>query len=434
MKTSPLRYGLGMLGLTIPTQAFAAYLVFFYVDTLGLAVGLAAVARTIYAIWDAVNDPMFGYLSDRTRTKLGRRRPWLLFTLPFYLVTFTLVFWVPGAFREGAALFWYFLVVTVIFETFASIQWTNYSSLFPELFGALSERSRASAIKQALQITGLIIGIALTPLVYQQIGFGWMGVTYGLIAATIMLISFTGCRENPAASEAEPLGMLDAFRTTLKDRPFWTYALANTMVQFSFGILTTGMPFFAKYSLGLGDMETSALFASIFAVAMPTVAIWSKLARKWGGKRAWVTANGLLALAALPLAIVPNLASTLLAGAFLGLGMSGNLVLSDIMLADIIDRDALRTSRRREGVYYSVNGFISRASSALNGLTFALLGVLFGYVSGDNPGPAAGTAFRFLMSAVPFVAFTIAFLVARTFPFAVKEGALDQPTLSAVAK
>lgn len=434
MRTTPLRYGLGMLGLTIPTQAFTAYLLFYYVDTLGLAIGLATIARTIYAIWDSVNDPIFGYLSDRTRTKLGRRRPWLLYTLPFYLATFTLIFWVPGPFREGTTLFWYFLLVTVIFETFATIQWTNYGALFPELFGDLSGRSRASAVKQAMQITGLIIGIALTPLVYQQIGFAWMGVTYGVIAVVLMLISYMSCKEDPTASDGEPLGLIESFRTTLQNRPFWIYALANTMVQFSFGILTAGMPFYAKYTLGLGEAATSALFASIFAVAMPTVALWSRLTRKWGGRRAWVTANGLLALAVLPLAFVNTLPAVLLTGAFVGLGMSGNLVLSEIILSDIIDRDAIETARRREGMYYSVNGFISRASSALNAATFALLGLLFGYVSGIEPGPTPGVAFRFLMSAVPFVAFAISFLIARTFPFAVKEGAPDQPTLAAAAE
>ena len=85
-KNSPIVYGLGTLGLTSTAQAFSGYYLFFYVDVLGLAVTLAAIVNVVYAIWDAVNDPLVGYLSDNTRTRWGRRRPWLLVGLPFYVV------------------------------------------------------------------------------------------------------------------------------------------------------------------------------------------------------------------------------------------------------------------------------------------------------------------------------------------------------------
>ncbi len=98
-RNSPIVYGIGTMALMIMTQAFSGYYMFYYVDVLGLAVTLAAVVNVIYAIWDAVNDPLMGYISDNTRTRWGRRRPWLLAGLPFYLLVMVLFFSVPEPFR-----------------------------------------------------------------------------------------------------------------------------------------------------------------------------------------------------------------------------------------------------------------------------------------------------------------------------------------------
>jgi GPH family glycoside/pentoside/hexuronide:cation symporter len=111
---SPVVYGLGFFGLASTTQALAGYYLFFYVDVLGLYVALAASINVVYAIWDAVNDPLAGYLSDNTRSRWGRRRPWLLAGLPFYLILFVLIYAVPAAFRQGNAMFWYALIVVFL--------------------------------------------------------------------------------------------------------------------------------------------------------------------------------------------------------------------------------------------------------------------------------------------------------------------------------
>jgi hypothetical protein len=135
-QNSAVVYGLGFFGLSTTTQALAGLYLFFYVDVLGLAVALAAVINIIYAIWDAVNDPLVGYLSDNTRSRWGRRRPWLLAGLPFYLLLFVLIYAVPGVFRQGDALFWYALVVIFLFEAASTVMNTNYQALFPDWYRA----------------------------------------------------------------------------------------------------------------------------------------------------------------------------------------------------------------------------------------------------------------------------------------------------------
>lgn len=416
-------YAMGMLGIAIPVMAFENHIIFLYVDELGLALGLAGLARSINSVWNAVNDPIFGYLSDKTRTRWGRRRPWMMVGLPLFLASFILGFWVPGPFQSGMRLFAYFLAVLILQETFATVMWTNYSSLFPELFKGHGERSRAAALKHGFQLVAMVVGIALVPLIKGMLGIIGMVILFSAISALLVPISVNGCPEDPAASEAEPLGLVDSFRQTLVDKAFWLYALAATMTQFTFGLMGAGMAFYAKYTLGLSAAMTTVLFAAVFLIAIPTVALWSRLSRRWGGKRAWQAALATLVVASVLLALGSNLWTGLVGGAAFGLGMSGVLVAGEVILAWVIDQDAQRTGRRREGVYYAVNGFVTRISGALQGVAFGLLPILFGFVSGDQPGPMAHHAFRFFMSAYPFLACAIALLIAGFFPSEVREAA-----------
>ena len=151
------------------------------------------------------------------------------------------------------------------------------------------------------------------------------------------------------------------------------------------------------------------------------VALWSRLARSWGGKRAWLTAIGILAGSGVGLYLARDLWTGMLAGAIFGLGFSGVLVVGEVVQAHIIDRDAERTGRHREGIYYSVNGFVTRISGALQGFAFGSLSLLYGYRSGDIPGSDPGAAFRFLMGVFPLVAVGGAFLIARLFPWEVRQ-------------
>ncbi|RTG96845.1 MFS transporter, partial [Thermus scotoductus] len=100
---------------------------------------------------------------------------------------------------------------------------------------------------------------------------------------------------------------------------------------------------------------------------------------------------------------------------------AGVRVTGEVVMAKVIDLDAERTGTRREGAYYSLVGLFGRASGALVGLSFALLGPLFGYVSGENPGPNPGLAFRFLVAVIPGVAILLAYFLAALFPHEIKE-------------
>ncbi|GMQ55782.1 MFS transporter [Vallitalea sediminicola] len=408
---STLRYSLGILGLQIPSQAFTVFLLYYYVDTLNLAVGLAALGRGIFSVWDAVDNILFGYLSDNTRTKWGRRKPWIIGALPFYIIFFIMVFSTPAGFTEGNKLFWYFTIIIFLYETFATILWGNYGALFPELFRKSSLRAKASGFKQVFAIIGTIIGMAVTPIIYKSIGFTMMAVIYGIIGALILLYSILGSHEDKTLINTPKIPFVKAFKETLSNKLFWIYSIAYTFIQFVFGLLIAALPFYAEYSLGLDSNETSLLMASIFIIAIPAVIIWTKLVKKIGASKTWLIGVAVIGITVIPLGFSYNFTTGIISGMLLGIGYCSVLISGEVITSEIIDKDAEKTGSRREAIYLSVYGFIIRISGVFQSIAFALIGVFYGYVNGDNPGPNPAGAFRFLMSVIPFVSLVIAFFI-----------------------
>lgn len=413
------RYASGQLGLTLVSESFGTYLAFFYLEKLGLSAAFYALARTIYAFWDAVNDPLLGHLSDRTKTPWGRRRPWLLWGIPFFLLAYVLVFWVPEWARDPGVLPYYFAGAIVLYETLATVVWTNYGALFPEVFRSLKERAQAAALRRGTEIFGLILGIALAPVVYARLGFLGMALLFAGVAFLAFWVFLKGVEEDPKAESG--LSLFQSFRLVLANRAFWVAASVLFLFEFGRTVIQTGMAFYAKHSLGLPEAATAFLFAAVFLVALPSVFLWGWLARALGGKRAWRLAHLLMGLAAFLLFLPQALLPALLVGALVGVGFAGVRVTGEVVMAKVIDLDAERTGTRREGAYYSLVSLMGRLSGAMVGLAFALLGPLFGYVSGENPGPNPGLAFRFLVSVVPGVAILLAYGLAALFPHEVRE-------------
>jgi GPH family glycoside/pentoside/hexuronide:cation symporter len=413
---SPVMFGLGRMGLDLMLPAFAAYFTFYYVDVLGLAVPLAATINTIYAIWDAVNDPLLGYLSDNTRTHWGRRRPWLVGGLPFLLIFLVMGYAVPESFRQGSKLFVYALGATFLFETAATVIFVNYQALFPELFRDLKARARASTLLHGFGMVGELIGLALTPIVYTQFGFVGMAILYAIVGGSLLFMAILRSTEDQSIQETPTVNPFTAFRGVLKDRLFWQVTLVATAGWFTTGIYTLATPFYAKYSLKAAPEAPSYIFGTVFIVAIAVITLWGKVVRRRGIRPTWILALGVMALSTVVLGLAPGMTVAVIGAAVAGAGLGGVKVCREMMLASLVDRSAERSGRRNEGIYYSLNRLLGRLSRVLEALALLLLGLLFGYVSGDNPGPNPEAAFRFLMSVFPFVCLLLAIWLAYLLP------------------
>jgi GPH family glycoside/pentoside/hexuronide:cation symporter len=148
-------------------------------------------------------------------------------------------------------------------------------------------------------------------------------------------------------------------------------------------------------------------------VAIASVWLWNRCIRAIGVKRTWLWAVVIMLCSALALGLAPNLAVGLIGAALAGLGLGGIKVCREMIVATMVDRCLARTGHRREGAYYSLLRVFGKLSKVLEAGALALLGVLFGYVSGTEPGPNPGNAFRFLIGAFPFVVVILALVLSR---------------------
>ena len=416
-ENSPVAYGLGSFGMESLYIVFAGFYMFYYIDELGLAVAMAAIINVIYGIWDAVDDPVVGFLSDNTRTRWGRRRPWLLAGLPFYVGFLILVYAVPVPFQHGKALFWYALVVFLLFEAARTVMSVNYAALFPELFKGLRERARASSYYGGLATLGELLGFTIPPFIYATLGFVPMAIGFAGVAGVALFLGVIRNTEDPQAMNAPPLGLKDAFGGVLKDRPFLWFSIAVAFLIFTTGAYTLGTPFWVKYTLRASPQVTSLIFALVFITAILSVPIWGRLVRILGIKRTWLWTVAVMSASAIIIGIASNLVVGAIGAAVAGASLGGLKVCREIIIANFVDRNLERTGHRREGIYYGLLRVTGKLSKLLESLALVLLGLLFGYVSGENPGPQPENAFRFLMSVFPLVFTIIAWLIASRLSF-----------------
>lgn len=389
--------------MALPTHAVGSFLVFFYTDQLGLAATWVALARSINSVWDTLNDPLFGYLSDRTRHVRGRRWPWLWFGLPLYVLCSLPLWWVPQE-LQGPGLFIYFLFFLLLFEALASLVYLNFNALFPALYPEEDTRVRANALRRAAGLLGLLAVTSLSPLLYSQLGFGGMSLIWAGVAGFGLWSFFAHLREPAGVPPTIYAGFWANLLDTLKNPDFRLMLAAVALTQTALGLLMLGFPFFARYALGLPGAQTGVIFAAVFGMALVCAFTWPAITRRLGARQSWQLAMGIFVLALVPLWLLDSLAWVLAIALPLGFALSGVVVLQDVVLAEVIDRDAVRSGLRREGAFYGTAAVLVRLSGVMQNLILASLTPLFGYVSGDQPGPAPETAFRFLMAGPPVLA------------------------------
>ncbi|RLP75294.1 MFS transporter [Mycetocola tolaasinivorans] len=424
-------FGAGNFSAQLMLQTFATLAVFYYVDTLGADPRLIAIAMAVHGVFNALLNPLFGYLSDRTKSRWGRRIPWIMFGAVPLAAAFTLV-WIPFA-TTPVGLFWNFLVIVLIYDILFVLVVLNYGSLFPEMFRSTQERARGSAWRQLFAIVGLILGVALGPVLYGALGWAGMGIVLGALVLLGFVIALSGSVER-AQDIPEPIGFGRALRATLTNRVFLVYVSASFLIQLAIALMQAAMPFFTKYVIGDTDPgAVSLILGTMFVVAIPMVYVWSAFIRRFGSKPAILATVAIFILGLAPFLLLSGMPAAIGTAALVGVAIAGVLVLLDILLAEIIDIDAERVGQRREGMYLGVNGFIVRWSVTVQAVAFGLILPWSGYNQAAPVQPeSVAVGVRALMSGLPIAALAIAFVILLAYPHR-RPTAVTPETLAEVA-
>ncbi|HVN67074.1 MAG TPA: MFS transporter [Candidatus Sulfotelmatobacter sp.] len=417
-----LAYSFGGLAQALSFQIFSTYVIFFYVDVMKLSPYLAGIGIMIYGVWNAVNDPLFGFLSDRTRSRWGRRIPYIAAgAVPLGLVYWLL--WVPP-FRgldQTTLLFVYFVVMICLFDGFYSLAIINWQALFPEMFSGVKERAQVNSYRQVFAMLGLLIGVLVPPLIYNSLGWGWMGAIFGLIVTLVLLIVLWGSHEPHGYDADRPLAFWPALKATLKNGSFLTFVAANLFIQYAFITILATMPFFAKYVLKVGPEWTAVILATAFLTMIPMFFVWRRLTVRFGEKQCLMAATVLLAVALAPLFYVSDLPLVLALAVLIGAALAGFLQIIDILIADIIDEDETNSGVRREGAFFGMNAFLCRFAIGLEALSMSSVFILTGYNPYIYTQPREFQfGLRCLLAGLPIAALALAVLIFLFYPLAGK--------------
>jgi GPH family glycoside/pentoside/hexuronide:cation symporter len=318
----------------------------------------------------------------------------------------------PALLGGGAALAVYFTVFLMLTETANTITSVNYHSLLPELFRETQSRNRANALRQALQLVGMILSVSLVPMIAGALDYRLTALLLGLLGGGIIVYSVLGCRERKDFSETPQPKLTASLAAMAANRNFWPVAIAHFFYQGTVGLLLAGIPFYIKYSLGLPGSMATFLSAAVFVSAIPSMILWYKLINRFGALRVWRCALLWLFLALIPFYFAGHIAVACALGVFIGIGIAGITANLDMINSELIEDDAARYGLRREATFFAGISFITRLSGLVRSGVFMLLFVLFGFESAENPGLRPADAARFMM--IIFPALLMAFSAAAS--------------------
>nr|MDO8087349.1 MFS transporter [Candidatus Sigynarchaeum springense] len=446
VSTEPTRretamYGFGEMTDQMSHQAFQFLVFTFYYAVVRININLIALGFIVFAIWDSINDPLLGPISDRTTTRIGRRRFWIVVSIvPFGIVNL-LLFMAPIA-ADPMVKFSYMLVVIMVYDLFYTIFSTNHLALFPEMFKTEQKRSKANAIKNTMTIVGVLIGFVLptviissltpevdTPEEYSKVA--GMYVNTGILLCVLViafgfLFAGLGIKEDPARltkpQEMPPL--LSSIKQTLKNKTFVIFVLANLAKWYVFKLMTTIVPLYGIQVLGIteGSFLLSLLLLVAFLSAAALFPLCRKLGLKVGMRNGMMITTLVWIFALIPFLFLDNQPYVaMICMAISGIGLSGALYYVDILIASIVDEDEVLHGKRREGSIYGVNALINRYSTILVFVVIAMTLTGYGwenFLAEPTAELAAGLQIGLKLLMVPFsiIGLVVVLVLLKLFP------------------
>jgi len=443
-----LVYGLGAFVNNLLAAASGGMMIVLNLG-LGMNPALVGLLGALPRLWDAFIDPVMGYISDNTRTRWGRRRPYIFVGAIAVGIVFALLWQLPPG-KSESFYFWYFLLGSLLFYLAYTVFAAPWVGLGYELTPDYHERTRLMGVQNFIgQLAYVIAPWFLLIMQSERLfdgmvdGAAGLAIVIGICVMAIGVLPAIFLRERVtvvAATESVAAekraggsslmgsiaGFLHGFKVTLKSRPFLNLCAATFLVFNGFILISSLQSYVIIYYVFGGDMVRGAEFAGYAGTAgaiasFCVIVIVTWLGTRLGKKRTFYVAIGIsmLGYAMKWVCYDPELPWLLLLPApFLAFGLGGLFTLIPSMIADVVDLDELQTRERREGMYGAVFWWVIKLgmAAALAGGGFLLNATGFDVALAGNQSAQAIFLMRLFDSAVPFVASGLAIWAIAKFP------------------
>jgi len=428
-----IKFAFGGIGFNMSAGMFAAWLTNFYIKVVQINPILWSMAWIAYFGWNALNDPLIGYLGDRTRTRFGRRVPWLMVATPLISISFLMLFFPPNLdpnleSSQWVYFFW-LLVSLLLYDTFYTIIGILQNALVAELSILPQERGKAGLFWAIGTLSGQLITFIVPffliinedPYSQNLPIFQSLVVIFAIIGVLSLAFMSFGIKEKKEFMYAEEdrLGFWQSIKTTVVNKSFIFYTLFTFMLVFVHSTVYSQVSFYVQDVLQISSdniLSSLPIFAFVISnfLGYPIGLLFN---RKYGGKKAIIYLSISAISGLIVLTFVSDFIFSIILLFYIGIGYAGVGLLSPILMADIIDEDELKTGKRREGAYFGSTALFTKPSQSIAAALTGLIFVMTGYDQGAvTQSIIAQFGIKLNIGLIPALVLLLGILILTKFP------------------
>lgn len=409
---------------TLQGLAGSAVLTYYFTRWRGLDAGLAAVVWLIFGLWNAINDPLFGYISDRTRSRLGRRIPYIRYGAPIFALSF-IASWIdwPGSHSDQTLMFIQMLLLLFVFDALYTAIATSIYIMPYEMAVSNKARSGIYLWKILFMVFSTAVPLVLIPIIQPGPGqdaanFRWIMTAFGVGMGAVVFASTFFYHEKHFQQEEEQFSFLRSIKACFTNYAFIIFeVLSFTVIYVQTGLMQGVLYYFDELKV-----PAVSLYIALAVGVVVGVIVWVKGREAWGVKKSMQLMTLFFAMGCFLIVLLGRqLIPAAVAFFLLGTGFAGGMYLIPLMNGDVIDQDEHRTGLRREGMYAGVNSFITKPAISIAQAVFLNILAAYGYDQALGKGLQSASAQTGILVAwglVPGILLFISFILLRWYPLA----------------